>query len=259
MEISEFNENCDKKVAFEGNLTELQIQLNKLYEKNNYPTKQEMEEIVHNHETTLKKVTNWFKQKRRRQFLKGKLQKQNYKKNWFSNEQIAFLKKWFAQNMHPTNQEYIELAKQLNTTQKHIKNWFSHQRQKLTKITNQNKNNDQQQNQTSLITPQNYAFLHQILQSMPLPQRLQLVLGTAESQQIVQNLTTPYQMNNQCRILQFLQNQQYLNSISNIIQNYQRQEVISPASTIQQFPFQQQNNIAQQPKQSFKLVAKNEY
>ena len=32
-----------------------------------------MEEIVNNHKTTLKKVTNWFKQKRRRQYLKGKL------------------------------------------------------------------------------------------------------------------------------------------------------------------------------------------
>jgi hypothetical protein len=120
--------------------SELELAVLKLhFEKNRYPTKEEKESLLKNLEEKFKstielsQLTRWFQHERERGIKHGfkSMSKNTYRK--FGKEELEFLKKHFAENTYPKNEEMIEFAKKLGVSFSKIENWYKHNRRSLAK------------------------------------------------------------------------------------------------------------------------------
>jgi hypothetical protein len=120
--------------------SELELVVLKLhFEKNRYPTKEEKEVLLKNLEEKfnstleLSQLTRWFQHERERGMKHGykNMSKNTYRK--FGKEDLEFLKKQFAENTYPKNEEMLEFAKKLGVSFSKIENWYKHNRRSLAK------------------------------------------------------------------------------------------------------------------------------
>eukprot|EP01017_Pseudomicrothorax_dubius_P006295 TRINITY_DN11769_c0_g1_i5.p1 TRINITY_DN11769_c0_g1~~TRINITY_DN11769_c0_g1_i5.p1 ORF type:complete len:644 (-),score=85.87 TRINITY_DN11769_c0_g1_i5:138-2069(-) len=127
-----------KRKRWKPNGNELEY-LKSCFEKNQYPTKENKEEILQQIDEkfgvkrSIIQVTRWFQHFREKQIRNGamKTKKNGYSK--FKKDDQDYLQTAFKKNPYPTKQEMVDISDKLSAPVAKVENWYKHNRRSLSK------------------------------------------------------------------------------------------------------------------------------